>query len=66
MAQSNEKRLASARQRLRRIEKIIDPYSEPDEPQKQPTRRKWVPGDFLINPEKTTSSAQVSKRKQSA
>lgn len=63
MAKSIEKKMASARQRLRHMEQLIGPYSEPDEPQKPPPRREWIPGDFLVTPGYTTVAGRKIKQK---
>lgn len=63
MATRNEKRVASARQRLRHMERLIGPYSEPDTPQKPTARREWIPGDSLVDPGNITVAAQKIKQK---
>ena len=65
MATPSKKRVASARQRLRRMERIIGPYSKPDEPQKPRPRREWIPGDSLVKPSNAIVVAQKDKQKAS-
>lgn len=63
MAKGNTKRLVSAQWRLKRMEELIDPYSESDQPQKPTPRREWVPGDYFINPGKAAAVAQTHRQK---
>ncbi len=46
MAGSSRK-FATARERLRRIEKVIAPYSGPPRNLDEPPRGEWIPGDFI-------------------
>lgn len=62
MVKPNKKKLASARRKLESIEKVIGPYSRPDQPQMPSPRKTWVPGDYLTNPD--DASVVIQKQKQ--
>lgn len=47
MRSPSAKKFATAQERLKRIESIIDPYVEDLAPQGAPDRGEWIPGDHL-------------------
>lgn len=49
MPDKNRERFKSAQTRLRRIEKVIAPYTSPVEPDENPKPQDWMPSDVLIN-----------------
>jgi hypothetical protein len=40
------KKMTSAKDRLKRMEEVIAPYSRPATPQVRAPKSEWVPGDF--------------------
>lgn len=43
---SVSKKIATARDRLRRIEETIAPFSRPSSPQTRPPKPEWIPGEY--------------------